>query len=389
MEYKESLKWLYSLEPHEIKLGLSNTRSLLRKLGNPHKGLRCIHVAGTNGKGSVCAMIASILIDAGFKVGMYTSPHLVRFNERITVDNRPIKDGDIARLAAQVKRYYGSQTFFEATTALAFLYFKEQDIDYLVLEVGLGGRLDATNVVDPLVSVITNISIEHTDYLGKDIKSIAYEKAGIIKKERPVVTAADGEALDVIKKTAKSKNAKLFLAKTTDLETNLKGDFQKANAGIAVAVANILKDHYKIDINQKNIENGLKKAVWPGRFQFIENNILVDCAHNPGAIKVLRKELLNIIKLYDKKILVIGILKDKDHKAILKMLVPLFDKVIITRPSLYRALEPEIIAKDMPKKDLLIKKDVKEAVAYAKSIAKKDGLIVVTGSIYVVGEVFR
>ncbi len=387
MEFEEALNWLYSLEPHEIKLGLRNIKTLLEKIGNPHKGLKCIHVAGTNGKGSVCAMIVSILMDAGFKVGMYTSPHLVKFNERITVNNKLITDEDIARLAARVKKHYTSQTFFEVTTALAFLYFKEQKVDYLVLEVGLGGRLDATNVVDPLVSIITNIDIEHVDYLGKTVKSIAYEKAGIIKKNGFVVAGAKKEALEVIKKIAKSRNAKLFLARTINLKTNLRGDFQKTNVNIAVAAVDMLKKYYQIKINNKNIKKGLKNVAWPGRFQFIGKNVLVDCAHNPAAAAVLKKELTKIKNNFKKKILVIGILKDKDYKTILKILVPFFDKIIITKPKLYRALEPEIIAKEMSGKEFLIKKEVKEAVNYAKSIAENDDLIVITGSIYVVGEV--
>ena len=214
MNYDNVIKYLYSLERKKgSKLGLKNIKELLRKINNPEKDLKCIHVAGTNGKGSVCAMISSVLQEAGYKVGMYTSPHLSDFRERFLINNKKISKKNIIKYFLEVKKFVDEQTFFEVITAMAFLYFKAEKVDFLVLEVGLGGRLDATNVVRPLISVITNVDIEHTDFLGKKIERIAYEKAGIIKENIPVVTGARGKSLSTIKRICKEKNSELFISK--------------------------------------------------------------------------------------------------------------------------------------------------------------------------------
>src|SRR3989344_3935982 len=213
MDYRKTLEYLYSLESSKIKLGLENIQNLLSKIGNLEKQLKFIHVAGTNGKGSVCSMLFYILKEAGYKVGLYTSPHLKRFNERIRINGHFITDKEIVDYFLRVKPHITTQSFFEITTAMAFLYFKDKNVDFAVLEVGLGGRLDATNVVTPLISVITNIELEHTDLLGDTIEKIAFEKAGIIKDNVPVVTIAKGKALETIKKIAKGKNAPLYSAK--------------------------------------------------------------------------------------------------------------------------------------------------------------------------------
>ena len=213
MGNRKILDYLYSLESSKIKLGLENIQNLLNKIGNPERNLKCIHVAGTNGKGSVCAMLFCILREAGCKIGLYTSPHLKKFNERIRVNEHFIMDREIVDYFLKIKPHITTQSFFEITTAMAFLYFKEKNVDFAVLETGLGGRLDATNVVIPLVSVITNIEIEHTDLLGNTIEKIAFEKAGIIKNKVPVVAGAIGKALGVIKKVAKERNAPLFSVK--------------------------------------------------------------------------------------------------------------------------------------------------------------------------------
>ncbi|NQV00039.1 MAG: bifunctional folylpolyglutamate synthase/dihydrofolate synthase, partial [Parcubacteria group bacterium] len=235
MDYKQAIEFLYKLQGKKYNLDLKLIKSLLKKLGNPEKDLKVIHVAGTNGKGSTCAILSSILQQAGYKVGMYTSPHLTKFNERIKINNKDITNKDILKYFNKILPYYSKETFFEFTTALAFLYFKEKNIDFLVLEVGLGGRLDATNIITPLVSVITNISLEHEQYLGKDIKKIAYEKAGIIKNNIPCVTGASKEALNTIKKIAKKRNSKLYIVKKDgkNLKLNLNGEFQRHNALIA------------------------------------------------------------------------------------------------------------------------------------------------------------
>lgn len=391
MNYVQTLNYIYNLKGSEHKgnfnLGLKNVKILLDKLGNPQNSLKVIHVAGTNGKGSVCAMISSILTEAGYKTGMYTSPHLKDFKERFLVNNKKISEQDLIKYFEKVKPLVTNQTFFEVITATAFLYFKEKKVDFLVCEVGMGGRLDATNLVNPLVSVITNIGLEHKEYLGETLEEIAYEKAGIIKKNKPVVTGAKGTALNVIKKIAKEKNSKLYIIKKPkNISLRLNGKFQLENASIALKAVEILKGGYKLKVSNESIKKGLLKTKWYGRLEFISKNILVDCAHNPPAIKALKKELLKIRDKYKKLYLIIGILKDKDYKEMLKELVPLTDEIILVKPKIPRALEPKILAKEI-KKDCIIIKDAKEALKYAKKTAGKDDLILVTGSIYVVGEV--
>ena len=217
MNYNQILKELYSLDTPKYTLGLGRINDLLKKLNNPEKKLKCIHVAGTNGKGSVCAMISSILQDAGYNVGMYTSPHLKKFNERIRINNKLITDKDIVKYYLKIKKYATDQTFFDMTTAMAFLYFYDEKVDFSVMETGLGGRLDSTNVITPVVSIITNVGIEHTEYLGSTIEKIAYEKAGIIKKNVNVITGAENEALKIIKTIAKKKNSKLIVVSNKEI----------------------------------------------------------------------------------------------------------------------------------------------------------------------------
>ena len=385
MNYNQILKELYNLENVKFKQSLVNMKVLLKKLHNPEKNLRCIHVAGTNGKGSVCAMISSILSNAGYKVGMYTSPHLKKFNERIRINNKLSSDKEIAQYYLRVKKHVTNQTFFEITTAMAFLYFKEKNVDFAVLEIGLGGRLDSTNVITPLVSIITNIGMEHTEYLGNTIEKIAYEKAGIIKKNVPVVTATEGKALATIKKISNQRNSKLIAVnnKKINYKLRFKGEFQKQNASIAAKAIEILKNNDKIKITKYNIIDGLKNTKWPGRFQFIAKNILIDSAHNPSGFKTLVKELKNID--YNKLILIIGFSNDKDIKAISKIINPKAYKTIITKSDNEKAEKPKIIQKYFNTNSIIIN-NPKKALKYAKKIAAKNDLILITGSIFLVGE---
>jgi len=399
MNYNQVIKYLNNREKFGIKLGLKNIRLLLKKVGSPHKKIKCIHVAGTNGKGSCCAMISSVLQEAGYKVGMYTSPHLKRFNERIKINNKEISNKDVVKYFLKTKPHITTQTYFEVVTAIAFLYFNEKKVDFLVLEVGMGGRLDATNVVNPLVSLITTISLEHTEYLGNSLLKIAKEKAGIIKKNSIVVTGTNGNVFNLIKKIARKRKAKLVRAKKVKklngkfningykkLELDLIGDFQLQNASNSIAVIEALRD-YSIKIDKKKIKKGLKKARWQGRMQFLEKNVLVDCAHNPAGIDVLIKEVKKLN--YKNLILVMGILKDKDIKEMVKKIAPTADKVIVTKPKTERAAEPSIIEKEFVKynKHCEIIKDVRKALSHAKKNKGKNDLILVTGSIYTVGEV--
>ncbi len=397
MNYNKILKYLYRLESPEIRLGLDKIQNLLDKIGNPEKGLKCIHVAGTNGKGSVCAMIFYILKEAGYKVGLYTSPHLKRFNERIRINEHFITDREIVNYFLKIKPFITNQSFFEITTALTFLYFKEKDVDFAVLEVGLGGRLDATNVVTPLVSIITNIELEHTELLGKTIEKIASEKAGIIKNNVPVVIGAKGEALKVIKKIAKERNAPLFLVERyKHINFNhLNGQFQQQNKDITLTTIGVLRKYNSIKINKKQIKNGVKKTHWNGRLQFVYKNVLVDCAHNPSGFEVLKKELLTIKKQKNIKnfIFVIGIQQDKDIPLMLKIINPLISTIIFTKSKHEKATKPQqllsIFKKINQNKSIKTKiiNNPKKALSYAKKIASKNDLIVVAGSIYLVGEI--
>ena len=403
MNYKQILKELYSLESVTFKQTLASMRILLKKLNNPEKRLRCIHVAGTNGKGSVCAMLNSILLNASYKVGMYTSPHLKKFNERIRINDKLISDKDIVKYYLRVKKYATNQTFFEITTAMAFLYFKEKKVDFAIIETGLGGRLDSTNVITPLISIITNVGVEHTEYLGNTLEKIAYEKAGIIKKNVPVVTASEGIALATIKKISNNRNSKLIIINRNKIKIyynknymswdinsyknlkldNLKGSFQIENAVIAIKSLEILKNNYSLKINKKNIIDGLKNAKWPGRFQFISKNILIDSAHNPGGFEILVKELKNL--KYQRLILVVGFSDDKDIKTISQIIGSSANKVIITKSDSIKAEKPKIIKRYFNKSALIIE-NPKEALKYAKKIASKDDLVLVAGSIFLVGE---
>ncbi|MBI2649816.1 bifunctional folylpolyglutamate synthase/dihydrofolate synthase [Candidatus Woesearchaeota archaeon] len=397
MDYKKILNYLYSLESSKIKLGLENVKSLLNKIGNPEKQLKCIHVAGTNGKGSVCAMLSYALKEAGYKVGLYTSPHLKKFNERIRVNEHFITDREIVDYFLKIKPCITDQSFFEITTAMAFLYFREKNVDFAVLEVGLGGRLDATNVVVPLVSVITNIDMEHTDLLGNTIEKIAFEKAGIIKNNVPVVTGAKGKALKTIKKIAEERNALSYLTKKYPKIKfyHLNGQFQQENKDIALTTIDILKKFYPIKINQNQIINGLKKTQWTGRLQFLSKKVLVDCAHNPSGFEVLKKEL-NIIKKQRKiknLVFVVGIQETKDIELMLQIINPLISTIIFTKSKNEKATHPQKLLRIFDKintnKKIMTKIifNPKNALTYAKKISGKKDLVVVTGSIYLVGEI--
>ena len=383
MSYEKDLEYLYGRELFGIKLGLKNITELMEKLGNPHNTFKSIHVAGTNGKGSVCAFLAAILQQQGLKVGLYTSPHLVDFRERIMINGKKIPKKDLSASLAKVKPFITEHTFFEIVTAMAFLYFKKEKVDIAIIEVGMGGRLDATNIITPEVCAITNISLEHTCYLGNTAEKIAFEKAGIIKERVPVVVSEDCKGLEVIKKVAKEKNAKMYLAPRKEIKSALLGNFQYQNASLALKVVDVLKEK-GFEISVDSISNGLNAAKWPGMFEFISKNVLFDCAHNPDGARVLAQELKNMNKdLY----IVVGIMKDKDIEHMIAYLEPVAKELIITRPHIARAAMPEQIAGFVHKKVSVVG-DVKDSIEYAKLKAGKDSLVVVTGSIFTVGEAF-
>jgi dihydrofolate synthase/folylpolyglutamate synthase len=360
-------------------------------------------------------MVSSILQESGFRTGMYTSPHLDDFRERMLVNGIPISREALSSLVKRVKplipeveKGNSHPTFFEVTTAIALKHFSEKKVDYAVVEVGLGGRLDATNVITPEVSVITNIGLEHTDVLGKTISSIAREKGGIIKSGIPLVTAErEREALEVFERICRERNAELISlgrnAKCEEVSCNLTGCMfdlktharcyhhlrvgllgrhQIENSALSVLAAE------QLGIDEKAIRSGLQKARWPGRLEIMQRKPLVvmDCAHNPPAMRILRSSLK--LFAYDKLILVIGIMKDKAIDEIMREIAPAADTIIINKPKLERAAKPEIIKKEAEKygKSIKIVEDVKRSVRYAKSIAGKEDLILITGSIYMLSE---
>jgi len=402
-EYEDTLTYLFGLYRFGSRPGLGPIKRILEKLGNPEKGLKVVHVAGTNGKGSVCAMISSVLREGGYRVGMYTSPHLVDFRERIRVNGRMISRKDVIRLFKLVKSKGIELTYFEFVTALAFEYFREQKVDILVLEVGMGGRLDATNVVNPIVSVITNISKEHTQVLGDTIGKIAFEKAGIIKRNSLVVTNTGGEALEVIKGVCEERKSKLVKAgkkarkissglekqsivyRNLEMDFPLLGDFQIENLNTALETLEQL-ERFGLGVTLEKIKKGLEKTEWPGRIEIAGRKplFILDCAHNPAGIKALKGFIKSLD--YGKLILLTGMLEDKDYKKMIAYLKPLAYRTIITKPRMYRALEPGILGKEI-KDNFLIRENVKEAVREAKSLAKKEDAILVTGSVYLVGNV--
>ena len=404
---------MYGFRRFGIKLGLSTIRKILKGLGNPQQSYGCIHVAGTNGKGSVASSLASILKQAGYRTGLYTSPHLIRFNERIQVNNRPISNKNVVDAYDAVRQvHHGSRepTFFEFATAMALHEFGRRQVDWAVIETGMGGRLDATNVIQPAVSVITNISLEHRDYLGDTLGQIAAEKGGIIKRRKPVITAIrQKEARRVVEEIADAKNASLYRLGRDfkvrrrqpgtfsyygmwntwhNLQTALRGSHQADNAALALAVCELLNKR-KAGLDPADIRKGLYGNQWPGRLETISEDplIILDGAHNQAAARNLARFLSS--NLADRKItLVIGILNDKPFRIMLKSLLPLANRVILTRAKIDRALEPEILAEITAayRVKRTIIPDVKTAVKHAVATSTSGEAICVAGSLYVVGE---
>jgi dihydrofolate synthase/folylpolyglutamate synthase len=404
---------MYGLRRFGIKLGLGTIRNILKGLGNPQDNFESIHVAGTNGKGSVASALASILQTAGYRVGLYTSPHLIRFNERIRINDRQISNRNVVNAYQAVGRvHYGRRepTFFEFATAMALYEFGRQNVDWAVIETGMGGRLDATNMIKPCVSVITNVSLEHRDYLGNTLAQIAYEKAGIIKRRTPVVTGVkQASAIAVVEDVAHKKSAPLYrrakdftvkrhpAAKFSyygidrrwqNLHTNLLGDHQIDNTALVLAAVELLNQR-KTQVTEQEIKKGLTHIHWPGRLEIVSTQpfILVDGAHNLIAARHLARHLAN--NFSDRQItLVIGILDDKPYGSILKSLLPLCRRVILTRARIDRALNPEILHAEARKMtaDITLIPDVARAVAHAVKTARSKEIICIAGSLYVVGE---
>ncbi|QZY56240.1 bifunctional folylpolyglutamate synthase/dihydrofolate synthase [Crassaminicella profunda] len=423
MDYNKALNYIHGTYKFGSKLGLENITELLKLMGNPHEKLKVIHVAGTNGKGSTSSFIASVLKGAGYKVGLYTSPYLEEFTERIRVNGKNIPKEDLGEVTGFVKekvekmvsRGMNHPTEFEIVTAIGFEYFKRQKVDFLVLEVGLGGRFDASNVVkNPLVSVITPIDFDHTDYLGDTLGKIAYEKAGIIKENGFVVSFPQQiEAMKVIEEVCSKKNGKLIKApidsieilkqddwgqsfcvkygneKIENITISMLGEHQIQNATVALTALYILEKEHGVMISRNALYEGFKENIWPGRLEIMQRNplVLIDGAHNPQGMRALSKVLKKLF--YDKNIILgIGILGDKDA-SMLDEIVPFAKKMVLTQPNNPRAMSVENLEEILKKykKTIVKKENIKEAVQEALSLADSEDVVVFAGSLYMIGEV--
>lgn len=405
-------KYLESLNVDKMRFGLQSITELLLRLGNPQKSYKTIIIGGTNGKGSTAAMTASILQSAGYKVGLYTSPHLVDVRERIVINGRKISRRDFSRTIAFVRNKIEQPvTYFEFLTAVAFVYFQNQKVDIAVLEVGLGGRLDATNVCNPLVSVITNIAFDHMAYLGDTLESIAREKAGIIKRNGVCITAAKQKnVLDVLKDACLRRRAKLYrlgcdikIKKQNDgfftyqgLNRNLKnltiplrGEHQLSNAALALTAIELgEKKGFRVD--DAAIYAGLKNTCWEARLEIMQNNpfFLLDGAHNPAGIDALCRSLKKDFS-FRRLIIIFGALADKDYRRMLWKITPFASTVILTQIKAKRAVPVNDLMRSVNKigYEAIATENVNQAITQAMTMAGKEDLICATGSFYMAGEV--
>ncbi len=436
MNFKEAQLYLDSLQFHKIKLGLDSMQSFLAKVNRPEKKLKFVHIAGTNGKGSVSVTILTLLASAGYRVGLYTSPHLSSVRERFRINDSYITEEDFARLATTIREVLKEDmiTYFEFTTALALLWFAESDLDLVIMETGLGGRLDATNIVTPFVSVITNVSMDHEAYLGNDLESVAVEKAGIIKKGVPVVSGTYNDvSRKVVEETCRQRQAPLYQygeeftalmgkgrewswlgladdfqgARYPYLQCAMKGNYQQINSSLALAVVEILRKH-DLMVSAEIIQAGLLKVRWPGRLEHIVLDrrsgrevaydgvskegcvhYLIDGAHNPAGVDSLITTLRDEYS-YERLIVIWGAMVDKDLGKTVPAIAEMASSILLTQPEGERSAEPiqlyEHLQEDALSKATCVS-DVEEALARAERQAGPHDIIVVAGSLYLVGAV--
>lgn len=421
-EYQGSLQYLTTLTTFGINFGLGRIKELLKRMGNPESALRVVHIGGTNGKGSTTVMIARILREAGYQVGVFTSPHMHDYRERMVINGLMISKEDVIHMISRVRPHledmvsegFEHPTEFEVSTALALLYFAEKNVDYALIEVGLGGAIDSTNVVNPLISVITNVSMDHMDYLGSDVVSIAKVKAGIIKPNSVVVTASqDPEVIKVLRDQAKAMEVPLWLvgedvrweskwsgeleqefdlvglhANYSKLRLRLMGLHQLSNAATAVTVCEVLQSDYGVNIPREAIYAGLREVEWIGRLELLslKPKILLDGAHNLDGAQALAQA----IPLYtrDRLVLCLGMLADKEREKVVKMLVPLADEIIVTRPNSPRAGDWKALGSlaEQFGRPVTCIEDPKEAVIFALTCLGENDMLCVTGSIYMLAD---
>lgn len=417
MTYAASLQFLYALHMHGIKLGLDTVESLLNRIGRPHRGYPTFHIGGTNGKGSTAAMVASMFQAAGYRVGLYTSPHLVDFRERIRVDGELIARDAVVEWTERLHTAMGrtlDPTFFEFTTAMAFGYFAQMDVDVAVIEVGMGGRFDATNVLTPLVSVITNVTLDHEAHLGRTIPAIAFEKAGIIKPDVPVVVGnVNSDAWDVIEQAAVHRRGSTYrwgrafrtagdpltgfdyvgmTVVYTNLDCPLPGRHQLENAGCALALGELASQRGFL-LTEAAVHSGLRRVSWEGRLELIERgpDLVLDGGHNPAAGVVVAEYLRRYRAQHPaaRIIIVVGFMRDKDRAGFFNAVLPVVHEVVITHVQMARAATLEEIQETLEGWPGVVHSasTAGEAVAMARRIAEPQDLICVTGSLMLVGEV--
>ncbi len=439
MNYQEAWDFLNDLQFFKIKLGLESMGAFLDSLGNPQQQLKFVHVAGTNGKGSVCTSLSAILGRSGYRVGVYTSPHLTSVRERFRINDEYISEEEFAEEATAIRQILAGRqiTYFEFTTALALLWFARRRVDLVILEVGLGGRLDATNVVTPLVGVVTNVAMDHEAYLGSTLAEIAAEKAGIVKSGVPLVSAiAPDEGREVLSRTCSEKGAPLYLLGrdfqvTTrsdgswtyrginpemlldNLRTNLLGDYQLDNSAVALAVSELL-GRQGFSVNQTLIGPALSQVRWPGRLEKFclsepgrekivcpagQANLpatgfrryLLDGAHNPAGVESLAR-FLEDRREYRDLVMVWSSMSDKDFTSSLARIIPLCRKIIFTRPEAERSATQNQLRECLPpsfRDRALAAADIAEALAQARLLTDGRDLIGVAGSLYLVGAARR
>jgi len=416
MTYLSAVTFLYRLQQHGIKLGLETMTALMGRLGMPQTKYRTLHIAGTNGKGSTAAMTAAILQVAGYRVGLYTSPHLVEFRERIRVNGEMIAESQVAQLTEQLQALCQpdlSPTFFEYTTAMAFQHFADSGVDVAVLEVGLGGRFDATNVVTPMACAVTTISLDHQQYLGTTVSSIAFEKAGIIKQGVPVVLGRlDDDAWRTIEQVAQERQAPVFRlhedfrtegegpaqfsyrglgAQYDGLTCALEGRHQLDNAACALALLGAAASQ-GIVVTAEAVRAGLHAVDWAGRLEVVDHDptILLDGAHNPAAARVLADYLTRSARSRPVRpvVLVLGMMRDKDHRSFVEPLRGLIDEVVLTQADLPRSATAQELraALDGLLPHPHVMPSLGDAMALARQLATPDGLVCVTGSLMLVGD---
>lgn len=397
MTYAEAIQFLYGLRWFGAKFGLENTLKLAALAGNPQNKLRFIHVAGTNGKGSTCAMLESIYRAAGLRVGLFTSPHLVSFRERLQVDRQLIGEADVVRLVGELQpllKEFSEEhhpTFFEVVTVMALCYFAERGCDLVIWETGLGGRLDATNIVTPLASVVTNIGFDHQQWLGETLEKIAAEKAGIIKPGVPVLTGVTQPGpLDVVEMIARKLNAPLTRVDTTHAARQaryaaLPGDHQRANAALAVATVEVLQR--QIPVKSAVIRRGLEAVHWPGRLQSVTRpggqRVLLDGAHNPAGATALRAALVDVNAPVT---LILGILADKDCRAMCDILAPLAQRIRLVPVASERTAQPRELEAFCRAANPRALVTLGAGLPAALAQAEGDPLVVIAGSLYLIGE---